>query len=66
MKPRNENIKAMVSFYREATEWVCECGKRCDPLDSNWRFNGKDWEHCHSYPMGHVVTKRQPPEDVQP
>lgn len=39
--------------------WRCEqCGEAHNPVDSSWRFNGRDWEHHHGYPIGHVSSRR--------
>lgn len=50
--------KQLEKHFREAMGWVCECGERCAPTSSAWRWNGSAWEHQHPYPMGHVVAKR--------
>lgn len=38
--------------------WRCEeCGDAHDHVNPRWRFNGKDWEHHHGYPSGHLPTR---------
>lgn len=46
--------------YIDPTEWLCDCGQRCDPMAAEWRWNGRDWEHHHGYPVGHVTATRAP------
>lgn len=43
--------------YAEA--WVCECGARCNAFSGEWRWDGKNWQHWHGYPIGHVIAKRE-------
>ncbi len=41
-------------------KWICECGARLDPVSSEWRFDGRNWQHYHGYPIGHVIVEPQP------
>lgn len=50
----------LLAHLERATEWLCECGERGNACSSKWRFNGKDWEHHHGYPMGHVEAAHSP------
>jgi hypothetical protein len=45
--------------FKHAREWVCECGERCDTMSPLWRWSGRDWEHHHGYPIGHVAARRE-------
>jgi len=58
------NDQLLKDHLEKAKDWICECGMRGCPLDSSWRFNGKDWEHSHGYPIGHVTAKLQPKQDM--
>jgi hypothetical protein len=53
-------VAAMRKAFDEAPEWLCDCGQRCVPTAGDWRWNGRDWEHHHGYPIGHVTAKRSP------
>jgi hypothetical protein len=55
---RQESSAFLEKHLSEAVQWLCECGQRCDPLSSEWRWNGQNWEHYHGYPIGHVETGR--------
>lgn len=43
-----------------AAEWLCECGERANPVSPEWRWNGRDWEHHHGYPISHCAAARSP------
>jgi hypothetical protein len=53
-------VTAMRKAFDEAPEWLCDCGQRCVPTAADWRWNGRDWEHHHGYPIGHVTATRSP------
>ncbi len=45
--------------HSEPSEWVCECGQKCVPNAADWRWNGRQWEHHHGYPIGYVQAQRK-------
>lgn len=40
-------------------EWICECGEKLDITNGKWRWDGKNWQHYHGYPIGHVIVERK-------
>jgi hypothetical protein len=46
-----------------AHEWLCDCGKRANPMGADWRWAGTTWEHHHGYPTGHIATERKPTDN---
>lgn len=51
--------------FEEDREFViCECGAKLD-LSADWRFNGRNWEHFHGYPIGHVVVFKKNTDDCE-
>jgi hypothetical protein len=58
-KDQDERLTHFFQWAKEADEWVCECGARAFATSPDWRWNGRDWEHSHGYPIGHVVAKRR-------
>lgn len=51
-------MKTEVNPMEHAALWQCECGAVANAAHGDWRFNGKDWEHSHGYPVGHVVASK--------
>jgi hypothetical protein len=51
------------SWLSASSQWVCECGARCDFASGEWRWDGENWQHWHGYPIGHVIAQREKPED---
>jgi hypothetical protein len=41
---------------RDPRSWKCECGAMCSEIDPAWRWNGRQWEHHHGYPIGHEIA----------
>ena len=54
----------MLEAIEDAPNWICECGKVCNPVGgslneaSNWRWAGNHWQHYHGYPIGHIMVFR--------
>jgi len=46
--------------------WKCPCGATMFLPDGDWRFNGKEWEHYHGYPVGHLVAQKIDTELIPP
>lgn len=30
-----------------ASQWVCDCGEKADPMSSDWKWDGRTWLHMH-------------------
>lgn len=58
MSLKDENPK-LYHHFENAKNWQCECGEICQSCSPEWRWNGKDWEHSHGYPVGHVVAEKK-------
>ena len=47
-----------------AKDWICtglDCGKR--PFEGgvgSWRWDGENWQHHHTYPVGHLICEYKP------
>ena len=55
----NGAVRSFPEHFQNAGKWVCYCGEKCNPVGGDWRFNGKNWEHYHGYPIGHVEAIKQ-------
>jgi len=40
--------------------WLCDCGKRGVFNSPEWRWDGKNWQHHHPYPVSHVIAEYKP------
>jgi hypothetical protein len=46
-------------MFPDYKDYVCDCGKVCEPLSSEWRWDGQNWQHYHGYPIGHVIVLKK-------
>jgi len=50
---------SLLTWLHDAKNFQCpECKSFVDPVSSDWRWNGKTWEHYHGYPIGHIPCQR--------
>lgn len=54
-----EGEGSMIEHLDDASKWVCDCGERCNPCSSAWRFTGTHWQHTHGDGAGHYTATKE-------
>ena len=61
------DLKSLNAHMASAKNWICtglNCGKR--PFEggmAHWRWDGRNWQHHHDYPVGHLICEYRPIKD---
>ena len=61
--------KSLDRHLARAECWICtglDCGKR--PFEGgveNWRWDGENWQHHHTYSVGHLICEYKPTENSE-
>lgn len=58
------NPESMSDPFKDFEQWICECGEMCDSMSGAWRWDGKNWQHYHGYPIGHVIVFQKKEREV--
>lgn len=43
-----ERVHCAGDHVLNASQWVCDCGTKADPMSPDWKWDGRNWLHMHT------------------